>query len=149
MKNGDISLYDDRYPRANLHGRKFRRDGGMDADSSRLRPHLKAFLIVLGNSHSESMAVGRILSAVFVRIRMHKRLNCNISCNQYFSPRIISRVWKLFLSSVYYSGQLSLFQNTFSNMINANKNTPAVTVAAASLSSSRLTYQLLKICCSR
>ncbi|MBO5144915.1 MAG: hypothetical protein J6C19_05205 [Lachnospiraceae bacterium] len=35
---------------------------------SGLSPHWKAFLIVLGNSHSESMAAYRILSAVFVRI---------------------------------------------------------------------------------
>ena len=27
-----------------MHGRKFRRDGGMDADSSRLRPHSKALI---------------------------------------------------------------------------------------------------------
>ena len=44
VENGDISLYDDRYSGVNLHGSKFRRDGGMDADSSRLRPHSKALI---------------------------------------------------------------------------------------------------------
>ena len=42
VENGDISLYDDTYTGVNLHGSKFRRDGGMDADSSRLRPFLKS-----------------------------------------------------------------------------------------------------------
>ena len=67
----------------NLHGGKFRRDGGMDADSSRLRPHLKIFLIVLGNSHSEPMAVGGILSAIFVHLSIYARLNCDAFLYEY------------------------------------------------------------------
>ena len=59
-----------------MHGSKFRRDGGMDADSSRLRPHSKALIHRIRKFPFETNGSRRDTICRFRLDRNAKKANC-------------------------------------------------------------------------